>query len=148
MSYIACYQPRTLLREVNNIIEKAFNPVETNNTSEIEASQWIPAVDLRENKNQFIIYADLPGVNKEDIHISMENNILTLKGERSVVKKEEKENTFRTERVRGNFYRRFSLPDTADGSRIEAKMKQGVLEIVIPKKEASQARVIEVHSDD
>lgn len=147
MSHMSHYQPRSLLNEVNKIIEQNFNPWKVSDTSNIDTSQWIPAVDIKENKSQFVIYADLPGVNKEDVSISMENNILTIKGERILVNKEERKEYFREERIRGSFYRRFTLPDTADESGIEAKMKNGVLEIIIPKKELAKARLIEICSD-
>lgn len=134
--------------EVNKIIGKALRPTLNSDASSVETSDWIPAVDVKEDKNQFVILADLPGVDRKDINISMENNILTLKGSRAETTKEERNNYFRVERVRGVFYRRFTLPDTADGSKIEAKLQKGVLEIAIPKKEAAQPRLIEIQSED
>jgi len=148
MNYITRYEPASLVNEVNKIIEHAFRPLANSDTSNIETSQWIPAVDIREEKNQFIILADLPGVDKNDVNISMENNILTIKGHRFDENKDEKNNYFRAERVKGNFYRRFTLPDTVDGSKIEAKIQKGVLEIAIPKKEAAQPRLIKIQCDD
>lgn len=148
MNYVARYEPASFVNEVNKIIEHAFRPLVNSDTSNIETSQWIPAVDIREEKNQFIILADLPGVDKNDVNISMENNILTIKGHRFNENKDEKNNYFRTERVKGNFYRRFTLPDTVDGSKIEAKIQKGVLEIAIPKKEAAQPRLIKIQCDD
>jgi HSP20 family protein len=148
MSYAARYEPSSLVNEVNRILEQAFRPLASNDTSNIETSQWVPAVDLKEDKKQFIIVADLPGVDKKDVNISMENNILTIKGSRNEENREEKDNYFRVERVRGCFYRRFTLPDTADGSKIEAKIQKGVLEVVIPKKETAQPRLIEIQCDD
>jgi HSP20 family protein len=148
MSYLARYEPRVFLNEVNNIIEQAFAPLANSDTSNFETSQWTPAIDIKEEANQFVIYADLPGVDKEDVNISMENNSLTIKGSRNLTPKGEMENYFREERVRGNFYRRFTLPETADDSKIEAKIKKGVLEVVIPKKEIAQPRLIKIRDDD
>jgi len=148
MNYVARYEPATLVNAVNKIIENAFHPLANNDTSNIETSQWMPAVDIKEDKNQFIILADLPGVDKNDVNISMENNVLTIKGHRSDQNKDEKNKYFRAERVKGNFYRRFTLPDTVDGSKIEAKILKGVLEIAIPKKEAAQLRLIKIQCDD
>jgi HSP20 family protein len=149
MHYIARYEPGQLVNEVNKIIEQAFRPLHHTDTSNIETSQWTPAVDIKEEKNQFIILADLPGVDKNDIHISMENNILTLKGQRlNETQHEEKSHYFRSERIKGNFYRRFTLPETVDGSKIEAKVTKGVLEIIIPKKEAAQPRLIKIQCED
>jgi HSP20 family protein len=148
MTYTTRYEPTSLVNEVNKIIEQALRPRVNGDTSNIETSQWIPAVDIKEDKNHFIILADLPGVNKNDVNISMENNILTLKGERSETTQEEGNHSFRIERVRGRFYRRFTLPDTADGSKVEAKMQKGVLEIYISKKETAQPRAINIQSND
>lgn len=148
MNYITRYEPISLLNEVNRIIEQAIRPTGKTDTSYIETSQWIPTVDIKEDKQQFVILADLPGVDKNNINISMENNILTMKGARPETTKEEQNSYCRTERVRGNFHRQFTLPDTADESRIEAKVQNGVLEIIIPKKEAAQPRLIKIRSDE
>lgn len=147
MSYITRYEPITLLNEVNKIIDQAFRSSNNVDTSNIDTSQWIPAVDIQEEKNKFVLLADLPGVDTNDVSISMENNVLTIKGSRAEKVKEEKNNYFRVERIRGSFYRRFTLPDTADGSKIEAKMQKGVLEIIIPKKEAAQPRLIKIQGE-
>ena len=113
---------------------------------EVVINHWRPAVDIREETDRYVIRADLPGVEAKDIDITMENGVLTLKGTRSSEKGEDREGYKRVERVRGTFYRSFSLPDTADAARIEAKSKDGVLEIVLPKLEKSQPRRITVNS--
>ncbi|MBI2993397.1 MAG: Hsp20/alpha crystallin family protein [Gammaproteobacteria bacterium] len=115
-------------------------------TSNVVTSHWRPAVDLKEENDRFVILADLPGVDPKDIEITMENGTLAIRGERREEKDEDREGFHRTERVRGTFYRRFSLPDTADAERIQAKGKDGVLEIVIPKHEKVQPRKIDVQS--
>ena len=115
-------------------------------SSNIVTSHWRPAVDIKEEENRFVIQADVPGVDPKDIEITMENGVLTLKGERSSDKEETGEGYTRVERVRGTFYRRFSLPDTADADNIEAQGKNGVLEIVLPKHEKVQPRKITVKS--
>jgi HSP20 family protein len=114
--------------------------------SKIEVSDWHPAVDIKEEKERYVIHADLPGVEAKEIDITMENGILTMKGERKMDKEEEHEGYKRVERVRGTFYRRFSLPDTADTDKIEAKSKDGVLEITVPKHAKVQPRRISVSS--
>lgn len=148
MSYITRYEPISLLNEVNKMIEQAIRPTGKSDTSYVETSQWVPAVDIKEDKKQFVILADLPGVDKNNINISMENNILTIKGSRPEPTKEEQNSYCRTERVRGNFHRQFTLPDTADESKIEAKAEKGILEIIIPKKEMAQSRLIKIQSND
>ena len=148
MRYIERYEPASLVNEVNKIIEHAFRPLTNVDTSNIETSQWKPAVDIKEEKNQYIIIADLPGVDKNDVNIAMENNILSIKGHRVDENKDEKNNYFRSEREKGDFYRRFTLPDTVDGTKIQAKIQKGVLTIAIPKKEVAQPRLINIQCDD
>ena len=91
-----------------------------------------------------MIVADIPGVDPQDIEVHMENGILTIKGEREAQKKAEREGYKRIERSYGSFYRRFSLPDTANADRINARSKNGVLEVSIPKHDKVQPRKIAV----
>ena len=113
--------------------------------SHVVTSHWRPAVDIKEEANRFVIMADLPGVDPGDIEITMENGVLSIKGERKSEIRDEKEGYKRVERVSGTFYRRFSLPDSADAERIEAKGKDGVLEVSLPKHEKVQPRRIAVN---
>lgn len=112
--------------------------------SHVVTSHWRPAVDIKEEADRFVIMADLPGVDPSDIEITMENGVLSIKGERKAEIRNEKEGYKRVERVSGTFYRRFSLPDSADAERIEAKGKDGVLEVSLPKHEKVQPRRIAV----
>lgn len=109
-------------------------------------SHWAPAVDIREEQTGFVIQADLPGVKVEDIEITMEKGVLTVRGERKPENEEAGAGYRRIERPRGTFCRRFSLPDSADADRIQAKSRDGVLEIVIPKREKSRPRKIAVQA--
>ena len=146
------YEPWNLLdrlqKEFNlqNILEPYEREIVSDDSSDVVTSRWRPAVDIKEEEDRFVIYADLPGVDPKDIEITMDQGVLTLKGERSEETKEESEGYRRVERVSGSFYRRFSLPDTADADRIEAEGKNGVLEITLPKHEKVQARKITVKS--
>ena len=141
------YEPFNLLnqlqREVNRLLD-------TGRLGDEEAgsilADWAPAVDIKEETNQFVIHADLPGVDIKDIDITLENGVLTLKGQRATEKKEETEQYRRVERVRGTFLRRFSLPDVADADKVSAKCKDGVLEVVVPKRESAQPRRIAIES--
>ena len=108
-------------------------------------SQWRPAVDIKEEDQRYVIYADLPGVDARDIEVTMEGGVLTLKGERNYSGEDEQKGYRKVERSQGVFLRRFSLPDTADADKIEAQGKNGVLEIVIPKQEKLQPRRIAVN---
>jgi len=110
----------------------------------VVTSDWAPAVDIKEEDNRYLITADIPGVDPNEIEIHMEEGILSIKGERESNKEEEKENYKRIERSHGVFYRRFTMPDNSDADKISAKSEHGVLEISIPKKEAAQPRKISV----
>jgi HSP20 family protein len=149
---LANYEPWSLLDRFNQQLnqlgyngEKALSSND-NDFSNVVTSHWRPAVDIKEEADRFLITADLPGVDPKNIEITMDNGVLTIKGERQSEASEEKEGFKRVERVSGTFYRRFSLPDTADAERIEAKGKDGVLEVVLPKHEKVQPRKIEVKS--
>ncbi len=110
----------------------------------ILSADWIPSVDITEDKESFKIKAELPEVNKEDVRVSIDKNILTLSGERRTETKDEKEH--RIERSYGSFSRSFSLPENIDDSNIRAENKNGMLYLTIPKatpKEKSQQ--IEIH---
>jgi HSP20 family protein len=145
------YEPFSLLdrfnRELNRLglNDPFFNESVTGeDNSNIVTSHWRPAVDIKEEENRFLIQADVPGVDPKDIEITMENGVLTIRGERAAEARKEGEGYTRVERVRGSFYRRFSLPDTSDAERIEAQGKNGVLEVVIPKKEKAKPKRITI----
>jgi HSP20 family protein len=106
---------------------------------------WVPAVDIYENdKQEVVIKAELPEVNREDINVTFENNVLTLKGERKVEKDTKREQFQRVERHYGSFTRSFTLPNTVDPSRIAASYKDGVLTIVLPRREEAKPKQISV----
>ena len=141
------YEPWGMLNQLRRDMDRMFETrAEGEESSAVATSAWVPAVDIKETKDAFEIHADIPGVDPKDIDVHMENGILTIKGERESEKKEEKEGYKRVEREWGSFYRRFSLPDTADAQKISAKSKHGVLEITIPKQEKVQPRKISVNS--
>lgn len=135
------YEPWSLLNQLSKELDRSFRG---NENSDVATSDWTPAVDIKEQDDSFVIVADIPGVDPKDIEVHMENGVLSIKGERESEKKEEKEGYKRVERSYGSFYRRFSMPETADASKINAKSKNGVLEITIPKQEKEQPRKIEV----
>ena len=112
--------------------------------SNVVTSQWAPQVDIKEEEKRFVIFADIPGVDPSSIEVSMEKGMLTIKGERVVETCEEKDHFTRQERLHGTFYRRFSLPDSADAEGITASGKHGVLEISIPKKAETTPRRINI----
>ena len=110
----------------------------------VAASDWMPAVDIKEEANGFVIQADIPGVNPKDIDVTLENGLLTIHGERNVEAREERDGYRRVERASGVFFRRFSMPETAAAEGVEAKYANGVLEVRIPKQPQVQPRRIKV----
>ena len=107
-------------------------------------ARWVPAVDIVEEKERFVLRADVPGVDPAEIDISTDNGVLTVAGERQVQSRSEDAGVQRVERVNGRFSRRFSLPDTSDADGITAQSRNGILEISIPKLPEVQARRITV----
>ena len=139
------YQPWNTMEQLRREMGRMFeNQSSTEEGSNIATSDWTPAVDIKETEKEFLIHADIPGVDPDNIDVHMEDGMLTIKGDRESETKEEREGYKRIERHSGSFYRRFSLPDTANADKISAKSKNGVLEITIPKQEKAQARKIEV----
>ena len=133
------YQPWGVLEQMRREMDRMMG--EENAAS---ASDWVPAVDIKEDGNCFTITADIPGVAPKDIDIHAENGMLTIQGEREGEKREEKQGYKRIERSYGNFFRRFTLPDTADTDKISARGENGVLTITIPKRAEIQPRKISV----
>ena len=109
-------------------------------------ADWVPAVDIIEEKNQFVLRADVPGVNPEDIDVSMDNGVLSVSGERLRIAPDEDTGVQRIERATGRFLRRFTLPETVDAETIAAKCRNGILEVTIPKAPEIQARRITVEA--
>jgi HSP20 family protein len=108
------------------------------------ARPWTPAVDIAENENELILTADLPGMTMENVDIKIEDGTLTLSGKREFEKKEEKGGYHRIERSYGAFQRAFSLPDSVEAEKVTAAYENGVLKVVLPKKEIAKPRSIKV----
>ena len=109
-------------------------------------ASWLPPVDIVEEKDRFVLRADVPGVNPDEITVNMDDGVLSLSGERSREPSDEADGIKRFERRSGKFYRRFTLPDSADADGISAKSANGILEISIPKQAQIQARRITVEA--
>ena len=105
---------------------------------------FAPAVDILETKDAILVKAELPGVKSEDVHVNVENNVLTVSGERRLEHEDEKDGYHRVERWYGSFQRSFALPRSVDSETIEAKLDAGVLTVRIPKKAEVQPRRIAV----
>jgi HSP20 family protein len=105
---------------------------------------WNPSVDVFENENEIVFKAELPGMNAKDIEVKLENNVLTLKGERQFEKETKEENYHRVEREYGTFIRSFALPTAVNGDKVTAEYKDGVLKIILPKKEEIKPKPIRI----
>lgn len=114
-------------------------------TSRSSAAEWVPAVDIIEEKDRFLLHADVPGVSPADVDVSMDAGVLTVSGSRNVESHDDAE-LRRAERLTGNFSRRFTLPETTDAEHITAKISNGILEILIPKLPLVQPRQITVEA--
>ncbi|HEC19143.1 MAG TPA: Hsp20/alpha crystallin family protein [Gammaproteobacteria bacterium] len=129
------YDPWRRLQQLQQEMSSLFDTRGGEDNGTMATSDWVPAVDIKEEDNRFLIIADVPGVDPDNIEVHMENGVLSIKGERHEEHEESKEGYKRIERVHGSFHRRFNLPDTADAENISAKSRNGTLEIVIPKRE-------------
>ena len=142
------YQPLGMLRqfhdEVSRLFDEDYRGLTGSDQSSAATSHWAPAVDIKEEADRYVLRADVPGVDSKDIEITMENGLLTIKGERKSEDTVEREGYKRVERVYGTFYRRFTLPDTADADKVSASSNNGVLEVTIPKQEKVQPRKIKI----
>lgn len=136
-----------LQEDINNLFKSAgpwLRPWPTEEGSSIATAQWVPTVDIQEKPDQFVIRADIPGVKPEDVQVNMENGVLSIRGERKTEEHKEEKGYRRVECSYGMFHRRFTLPETADADKIEAKAKNGVLEITIGKRAGTKAKAIKV----
>jgi HSP20 family protein len=136
--------PRHAARQeqINHLFERFFDNGAANAAA--EAGQWVPRVDIREDAERFVILADLPGIDPDQIEIQMDKGVLSIKGQRNGEPLAEASRYSRTERRQGGFHRDFTLPDSADAEGIIASGHHGVLEISIPKKAESTPRRIRV----
>lgn len=138
------YEPASMLNRLHDEIGNLFGASLDDVSS--AASSWSPAVDIKEEDGRYVIHADIPGVKADDVSITLEKGVLTLEGQRVSESTEERQGYRRVERYRGRFARHFALPDTADSDKVDAQLKDGVLEVVILKKESSKPRKIQVKS--
>jgi HSP20 family protein len=135
-------QSPTLSREpFYRLFETLFNQ---DQGEDITTRTWTPPVDVRETEDAFVVTAELPGLSREDIQITLENNILRVSGERKFERDEKQDNYHRIERSYGAFTRSFALPSQVDADRVQAAFKDGVLTITVPKAEAARPRKIDI----
>lgn len=138
------YNPWSVFDQLQRELNMPMGKFDNEENGNIATANWAPAVDIKEDEKAFVLLADIPGVDPDDIEVTMDKGVLTVKGERQSEKKTEEDNYKRVERQYGVFYRRFTLPDSANAEGIEAKSEHGVLTITIPKQEVAQSRRISV----
>ena len=139
------YEPWSLVNRLHNDLDRIFGrDMNHEDDSRGAVSDWLPAVDVQETKDAFVLRADLPGVDSKDIDVTMENGVLTLRGRRHSETNTEERGYCRVERVSGEFFRRFTLPDVADADSISAQTSNGVLTLRIAKRPEVQPKRIEV----
>jgi HSP20 family protein len=110
----------------------------------LTVAQWSPLVDITEDGKEYLIKAELPDMKKEDVRLTVENEVLAISGERKIEKEETGKKYHRVERAYGSFVRSFSLPEDADGSKVSADFKDGMLHVHLPKSEKAKPKAIEI----
>ena len=134
------------LRRLNSYLDEAISGFPFGAENGTLTTAWTPAVDVFEDKDAVKIVAELPGVKPEDVKISLENQTLTVRGEKKQVAEEKTERVHRYERTYGAFERTFALPGTVDADRIEAAFADGLLTVTLPKVERARPRQIEIRT--
>ena len=131
----------TLQEQVNRLFDSAFS----GRSNESALTTWAPAVDIYETENELVLKADIPDINEEDLDIRVENNMLTIRGERKFEHEVKEDNYLRVERAYGSFSRSFSLPNTVNSEAIKAEYKNGVLKVEMPKRAESKPKQVKVN---
>lgn len=135
---------RSLEERMRRFFGEGLDPFGRAGEENWSLAAWSPACDIYENENEVVVKAELPEVKKEDVHVSFENNILTIRGERKFSEETKKENYHRLERSYGEFTRSFTLPGFVNADKINAEFKDGLLRVTLPKREEARPRQIEV----
>ena len=148
MNMLARWDPFKEMEDAQNRLAKFFGLAPTRITNggkeAMTVTEWAPSVDISEDDKEYLVKADLPEVKKEDVKVTVENGVLTITGERKVEKEEKARKYHRVERAYGSFLRSFALPDAADGSKVRAEFKDGVLKVHLPKSEKAKPKSVEV----
>lgn len=142
------WEPAREIQSVQSEINRLFNtlfespaPVAGNG---VGSRRWIPAMDLVENEHDFVLRADLPGLSEKDVKIELQDDVLTISGERTAEHEDRKEGYYRLERSHGSFARSLTLPEGVDPTQIMASVDRGVLEVHVPKPEARKPQKVEI----
>ena len=134
----------SLQERMNRLFSESYRSQQTGDDDWALGGTWAPAVDIYEQDNNIVLKAELPGVDPKDVDIRLENNTLTLRGERKFDDEVKKENYHRVERAYGAFTRSFTLPTVVDQGSIKAEFKDGVLRVTLPKREEAKPKQIHI----
>jgi HSP20 family protein len=146
---VAYWSPFRHLSSLREEIDRLFESplMELTRSSSQFFSGWMPAVDLCEDKDSFHVKAELPGMKKEEIGVSIHDGVLTISGERKLEQQPEKPEFYRSERVLGRFQRAVTLPAAVNANAIKASYQEGILHIVLPKSEEAKPKQIEIRTN-
>ncbi len=144
---VVLHEPWRLVNRLHRDLDRLMNlPAGAAADEAGSLAAWLPAMDIREEDKQWVLHADLPGVDPKSIDVTLEKGVLTIRGRRTLEQRDEEHGFRRVERVSGEFFRRFSLPDTADSASVKARHTNGVLEVTIPKHPQVMPRRISVEA--
>ena len=139
------WEPARELYSVQSEINRLFNTLFESPTPQSNGTRrWVPAMDLVEQDAEFVLRADLPGISEEDVKIELQDDVLTVSGERKAEHEERKEGYYRVERSYGSFSRSLTLPEGVDADAVKASFENGVLEVRIPKPEQRKPRKVAI----
>ncbi len=142
------WDPSVELEEVSNRLNRIFgrSPTRTESGNEmLTVADWVPSVDISEVDAAYLVKAEIPGVKKEDVKVTIQDGMLTIQGERRQEKEEKGKKFHRIERCYGSFMRSFRVPDDADESKVKAEFKDGMLNITLSKSEKTKPRPRQVN---
>jgi HSP20 family protein len=135
----------TVQDRMNRIFEEAFRGAPRGTEEEWAlGGAWAPAVDIYEHEGNLVLKAELPGIDPKDVDVQVENNVLTLRGERKFDSEVKREEYHRVERAYGTFSRSFTLPNVIDTGKIKAEFKEGVLRVTLPQREEAKPKQISI----
>ena len=135
---------RNFEERMKRFFGESFDPFKKLTEENWSLAAWSPTCDIYETDNEIVVKAELPEVKKEEVNVSIDNNILTIRGERNLSEETKRENYHRLERSYGAFSRSFTLPSFVDATRVNAEFKDGLLRVTMPKREEAKPKQIEV----
>ena len=135
---------RDVTSRLSDLANRGLRPVGDTDREDLTRADWMPVVDITEDESGYHIEAEVPGVEKDDLKVTVENGILSIRGERKFEREEKSDKVHRVERSYGSFLRTFRVPEDADGEAVKADFKNGVLTVALPKSEQAKPRQIEV----